>query len=114
MNTTMSGRRGASAVLTAAILAVVGLGLAGCQTAAVDRSTTRDQQPAPSAVQVERSAAASQARYEGLAEYWALRGQQPAGSVRVLADRVDTQLTMTPREVAQVRVVPDRLDVRYE
>jgi hypothetical protein len=138
MNTITRGGRGRKVALTATILAVVGLGLAGCQTGVVDPNPTEQDAP-PSAAQVERSAAAAQARYEGLAEhwaeraraadgvqtatvadasqsryeglaeYWARRAQQADTSVRVLADRLDTQ-----REAAQVRVLADRVDTQRE
>lgn len=101
-----SGRRTA---LTATALAVVALGLAGCQTGAVDRTT----EESISVAQVARTSAASQARYEGLAEYWAQRAQRADAMrelepVRVVADRLEQQMQGAP--VTQVRVVADRVE----
>ena len=117
MNTITRGGRGHKVALTATILAVVGLGLAGCQTGVPDPNPTNEQDAPPSARQVERSAEASQSRYEGLAEYWAGRAQQADISVRVLADRVETQrgfshVLVRPernRGTTQVRVLADRI-----
>lgn len=90
MSTITRGGRGRTAWLTASILAVVGLGLAGCQTGAVeDAQDQRDA--APSAAQVERTSAAWQSRYEGLAEHYAQRpAAGPQGSTPV-ADRLEAQ-----------------------
>ena len=153
MNTITRGGRGRKVAFTATILAVVGLGLAGCQTGVADPNPTNTQDAPQSAQQVERSAEAAQSRYEGLAEYWQLRAQRAdtlraetqqgasraadasqsryeglaeywAGraqqadvSVRVLADRVETQsgvshMLVRPernRGTTQVRVLADRI-----
>ncbi|MHC2998860.1 hypothetical protein [Microbacterium sp. HJ5] len=103
-----SGRR---AALTAAALAVVALGLAGCQAAAVDRTT---EDSASIAQQVARSSAASQARYEGLADHYAQHAQGPdvnreVAPLRIVPDRLE-QAMPQPREVTQLRVLADRLD----
>ena len=76
MNTITRGGRGRKVAFTATILAVVGLGLAGCQTGVADPNPTNTQDAPQSAQQVVRSAEAAQSRYEGLAEYWQLRAQR--------------------------------------
>lgn len=110
MNTITRGH-GRRAAFTATALAVVALGLAGCQTGVVDRAT--EDSPA-SVQQVARTSAASQARYEGLAEQWAQRAQRAdatrdAAQVRVVVDRLEQQL-LQDSPLTQVRVIPDRLE----
>jgi hypothetical protein len=110
MNTITRGG-GRRAALTATALAVLALGLAGCQTGVVDRTT---DDPASIAQQAARTSAASQARYEGLAEYWEQRAQRAdavreGAQPRVVVDRLEQQL-LQDRTVTQVRVVPDRLE----
>lgn len=136
MNTITRGSRGRRAALTATVLAVLGLGLAGCQTGAVDQNTTVENETGKTAAQTARSmgaaqtryeglaeryaqqgaqstraADASQARYEGLAEYWAERAQAADSSLPIVADRLDRQTApQPPRSVGESPVVADRLD----
>jgi hypothetical protein len=135
MNTVTRGDRGRKAVLTASILAVVAVGLAGCQTGVVDRTENQAQQlsrsNAASQARYEglaehyarfndtsRATDASQTRYEGLAEYWQQRAQQaePKSAITqvpVVADRLE-QAAEQHRAATQVPVVADRLEQARE
>ena len=111
MNTITRAHGGRRAALAATAIAVVTLGLAGCQTGAVDRTT---EDSSSIAQQVARSSAASQARYEGLAEYWAQRARhaeanRQVAQLPIVADRLEQQLSQT-LTVTQVPVVADRLE----
>lgn len=111
MNTITRAHGGPRAALAVTAIAVVALGLAGCQTGAVDRTT---EDSSSIAQQVARSSAASQARYEGLAEYWAQRAQhadanRQVAQLPIVADRLEQQLSQA-RTVTQVPVVADRLE----
>ena len=127
MNTITRGGRGRKVALTATILAVVGLGLAGCQTGVADPNPTNALDAPTSAQQVQRSANASQSRYEGQAEYWKLRAQR-ADAVRVeslqsaarAADASQSRYEglaeywagRAQQADASVRVLADRIDTR--
>jgi hypothetical protein len=119
MNTIGSGNRrpvGTIAIVTT--LAVLGLGLAGCQTttaASLTVESERVTRDAPaSAVQAERTARAAQARYEGLAEYYAeLAGRpaaaKPSESLPIVADRLEERLAAATVPDQTRRVVADRV-----
>ena len=136
MNTITRGGRGPRAVLTASILAVFAVGLAGCQTGVVDRTIENQAQQlsrsnAASQARYEglaelysrvdqavRAADASQARYEGLAEYWQQRAQQAepkstVAQVPVVADRLE-QAAEQRLTATRVPVVADRLEQALE
>lgn len=106
MNPNTRARSGRRTALAASILVVAGIGLVGCQTGAVDQSL---DESSSAAQRIARVNAASEARYEGLAEYWKQRAQRAETVVPVVADRIEHELATEQGDHA-VPVVADRLE----
>ncbi|QKJ19222.1 hypothetical protein [Microbacterium hominis] len=106
-------RRPAGTIAIITTLAVLGLGLAGCQTTTAASQEAERSGPV-SAAQIERTAKAAQERYEGLAEYYAKRAQngvaadggQPVSAQ--VADRLENAASTGGQPVSAMTA--DRLD----